>query len=89
MSRDVSRVKPALRRILPAIALVVLFGVLGAATPRRSEALSTGSLSWDGTLRRVHVPILMYHYVSPLPANADAIRRDLDVTPENFRSQME
>lgn len=35
------------------------------------------------------VPILMYHYVSPLPPNADAIRRDLTVSPENFRAQLQ
>jgi peptidoglycan/xylan/chitin deacetylase (PgdA/CDA1 family) len=89
MSRSISTLKPALRRILPVIALTATLVALGALTPRRSVALSTGSFNWDGTLRRVHVPILMYHYVSPLPANADAIRRDLDVTPENFRSQMQ
>jgi peptidoglycan/xylan/chitin deacetylase (PgdA/CDA1 family) len=44
---------------------------------------------WDGTYRRIRVPILMYHYVSPLPANADEYRRELSVTPEAFRAQME
>ncbi len=34
------------------------------------------------------VPILMYHYVSALPAEADAIRQDLTVTPENFEAQL-
>lgn len=44
---------------------------------------------WDGTYRRIRVPILMYHYVSPLPANADEYRRELSVAPEAFRAQME
>jgi peptidoglycan/xylan/chitin deacetylase (PgdA/CDA1 family) len=35
------------------------------------------------------VPILMYHYVSDLPADADAYRRDLTVSPEAFRAQLE
>lgn len=42
----------------------------------------------DGTMRRIHVPILMYHYVSPLPEDADAIRRDLTVLPDVFERQL-
>lgn len=44
---------------------------------------------WDGTLRRIRVPILMYHYVSPLPEDADDIRTDLTVEPELFRGHLE
>jgi peptidoglycan/xylan/chitin deacetylase (PgdA/CDA1 family) len=36
----------------------------------------------------VNVPILMYHYVSELPADADVYRRDLTVTPDRFEAQM-
>ena len=36
----------------------------------------------------VKVPILMYHYISNPPADADIYREDLSVTPENFREQM-
>jgi hypothetical protein len=32
--------------------------------------------------------ILMYHHVGPLPESADALRRDLTVSPENFESQV-
>jgi len=42
-----------------------------------------GSYSW--TLK---VPILMYHYISEPPEDADKYRRDLSVTPEDFRQQM-
>jgi peptidoglycan/xylan/chitin deacetylase (PgdA/CDA1 family) len=35
------------------------------------------------------VPVLMYHYISELPADADRYRRDLTVTPENFRAQLQ
>ncbi len=42
----------------------------------------------DGTLRRITVPILMYHYISVPPENADIYRLDLSVTPDNFREQM-
>jgi peptidoglycan/xylan/chitin deacetylase (PgdA/CDA1 family) len=37
-----------------------------------------------GVRRRVRCPILMYHYVSPLPTDADKYRLDLTVLPENF-----
>lgn len=43
----------------------------------------SGANFW--TLR---VPILMYHYISVPPADADIYRTDLSVTPDNFREQM-
>lgn len=43
----------------------------------------------DGTLRRIYVPILMYHYVSPLPPNADDIRVGLTLDPAIFRQHMQ
>lgn len=36
----------------------------------------------------VRVPILMYHYVSEPPEEADEYRTDLSVSPANFRRQM-
>ncbi|RMG98577.1 MAG: polysaccharide deacetylase family protein, partial [Chloroflexi bacterium] len=42
-----------------------------------------GPYSW--TLK---VPILMYHYISVPPADADIYRYDLSVEPDNFRAQM-
>ncbi len=39
--------------------------------------------------RQASVPILMYHYVEPWPANADEIRKNLTVQPEDFSAQME
>ncbi len=42
-----------------------------------------GIYSW--TLK---VPILMYHYVSEPPPNADIYRVDLSVSPDSFRQQM-
>ncbi len=38
---------------------------------------------------QAQVPILMYHYVSPLPPNPDRYRRDLTVLPENFEAQLQ
>src|SRR5215207_5305181 len=43
----------------------------------------------DGTLRRLRVPILMYHYVSELPPDADDIRVGLTVSPQMFREHMQ
>ena len=43
----------------------------------------------DDTIRRVRVPILMYHYVSLLPPDADDIRQGLTVSPETFRQHIE
>lgn len=37
----------------------------------------------------VRVPILMYHYISVPPEDADQYRIDLSVPPDNFRAQME
>lgn len=39
--------------------------------------------------RTVRVPILMYHYISVPPPDADKYRLDLSVTPANFEAQME
>ena len=37
----------------------------------------------------MHVPILMYHYISELPPDADAYRRDLTVIPAHFEEQLQ
>ena len=43
-----------------------------------------GVYSW--TLK---VPIMMYHYISEPPEDADVYRVDLSVTPEDFRAQLQ
>lgn len=40
------------------------------------------------TNKTIHIPILMYHHVGPLPPDADKIRVGLTVSPENFASQV-
>lgn len=45
--------------------------------------------AWDGTFRRIRVPILMYHYVSELPPDADEYRRDLTLAPDLFRDHVD
>ncbi|MFL7791612.1 MAG: polysaccharide deacetylase family protein [Anaerolineae bacterium] len=39
--------------------------------------------------KQARVPILMYHYVSDVPPGADRLRRDLTVSPEMFRAQLQ
>lgn len=58
------------------------------ATPTETPTpvlLPTPHDAYSWTLK---VPILMYHYISTPPDDADAIRKDLSVSPENFRAQM-
>ncbi len=43
----------------------------------------------DGVARTVRVPILMYHYISEPPADADIYRRDLSVTPTRFAEHLD
>ncbi len=42
----------------------------------------------DGIERRARVPILMYHHIEQAPPYANAIRRDLSVSPEDFEAQL-
>ena len=42
----------------------------------------------DGVEREARVPILMYHYISVPPPDADDVRRDLSVTPQDFEEQL-
>lgn len=50
---------------------------------------SVSLLPGDGVLRRIQVPILMYHYVSELPSDADVYRVDLTILPQMFRAHMQ
>jgi peptidoglycan/xylan/chitin deacetylase (PgdA/CDA1 family) len=54
--------------------------------PQIPTALPTPNGIYSWTLK---VPILMYHYISVPPADADIYRQDLSVTPEKFRAQMQ
>jgi len=42
----------------------------------------------DGTPRQVVIPVLMYHHIAVAGPGADAIRRDLSVSPANFEAQL-
>lgn len=43
----------------------------------------------DGTVRTARVPILMYHYLSVPPADANIYRLDLSVTPDLFAAHLD
>jgi len=71
-----------MKRVLVAVALLLINSyVLLAASQTQPEQ--------GRTLRRLRIPILMYHYVSELPRNADETRRGLTVTPEIFTAHMQ
>jgi peptidoglycan/xylan/chitin deacetylase (PgdA/CDA1 family) len=55
-------------------------------TPTRTR---TPTPTRDPNFRTVRVPILMYHYLSNPPLDADQYRLDLSVTPANFAAQMD
>lgn len=77
---------------LAAVLIVPLSGAWSQESEPISESLPPQALSapvWDGTFRRIRVPILMYHYVSAPPEDADPTRIDLSVTPEQFRDHVE
>lgn len=61
----------------------------GSAPLAASPSWMAQSPHWDGTYRRIRVPILMYHYVSRPPEDADEYRIDLSLAPELFHQHME
>ncbi len=66
-------------------ALSLIFGNID--TPSVEGAI--GKATFDGTLRRIYSPILMYHYVSELPEDADEYRQGLTISPAQFTDQMD
>lgn len=66
---------------------VLTLEVPAQATVVEATPLPDG-LRWDGQARQLDVPILMYHYISAAPPDADRYRRDLSVGPDLFRSHL-
>jgi peptidoglycan/xylan/chitin deacetylase (PgdA/CDA1 family) len=54
------------------------------ALPARLESFTP-----DGVERSIRVPVLMYHYLSVPPANADIYRKDLSVAPDLFAAHLD
>lgn len=52
-------------------------------------ATATPGPTPDGVLRTARVPILMYHYISTPPPDADIYRVDLSVAPETFAAHLD
>ncbi|GAB5490130.1 MAG: hypothetical protein Phog2KO_03450 [Phototrophicaceae bacterium] len=69
------------------IMLAILMLVLQLSAQENSNQWD--AIEGDGTLRRIYVPILMYHYVSELPPDADAIRTGLTLHPDIFRQHIQ
>jgi peptidoglycan/xylan/chitin deacetylase (PgdA/CDA1 family) len=63
---------------------VVMFKPMGTAA---QDAPLT--MHGDGTLRRIRVPILMYHYVSTPPPGSDEYRINLSIEPTVFRQHLQ
>lgn len=79
-----------MRILKQAISIIVILVVLFSVRVHGTSGLQhPQSLSPDGTLRRLRVPILMYHYISELPPNADQLRAGLTVHPQQFREHLE
>lgn len=62
-------------------------------TPAPTETLAATGTPTETTLptpsvRQARVPILMYHHVGELPPDADAVRKSLTVSQDNFEAQM-
>jgi len=79
---------------LPVVPTVVQSQGPAADVPESSapeEAISVTFLPLvaDGEVRTAKVPILMYHYLSDAPPNADIYRRDLSVPPSLFDAHLD
>lgn len=59
-----------------------------AVTPITITLESTAVATSAPVPRSLRVPILMYHHVGDLPADADAIRKSLTVSQERFEQEM-
>jgi peptidoglycan/xylan/chitin deacetylase (PgdA/CDA1 family) len=75
---------PSVKEVTESLVPVANTLAAPTATPQPSEEVPTP----DGVVRQIKVPILMFHYVGPLPANADAVRRDLTVSPARFEEYL-
>jgi peptidoglycan/xylan/chitin deacetylase (PgdA/CDA1 family) len=58
------------------------------ATPAPTQPESQPTPDALGATRPVRLPIFMYHYIEPWPADADEIRQGLTVRPEDFAAQL-
>lgn len=71
----------------PTITSTPTFTPTATPTPTATMTATPGPTP-DGIARALRVPILMYHYISEPPADADIYRRDNSVSPERFESHL-
>jgi peptidoglycan/xylan/chitin deacetylase (PgdA/CDA1 family) len=81
------------------IRLLFVISVLGLTLPLLVKTLTsqpdqpvqlpTENVIGDGTMRRIYIPILMYHYVGQLPKDPDPYRVELTVSTQRFREHLE
>src|SRR5688572_28200047 len=69
--------------------LLICILMLGIRTSSQENSNQWPAIEGDGTLRRLYLPILMYHYVSALPPDADDVRIGLTLSPAVFRQHIE
>ncbi len=62
---------------------------LPSPTPAPSLAALVVEPTPDGVTRTSRIPILMYHYLSIPPADADIYRQDLSVSPDLFAAHLD
>jgi len=79
---------------LPLVQTSEISQTIPVDTPLPSSPLSFSppparTIVWDGQQRTVRVPVLMYHYLSVPPADANAYRKDLSVSPDLFARQLD
>ncbi len=73
-------------KLLFAILLALIALLVGEPAP--SARADQPAAHPDETRRRISVPVLMYHYISVPPPDADRYRLDLSVTPAHFAEQL-
>ena len=74
---------------LPVVQTTAVTETVTVDTPAPSAAPSARTIVWDGQPRTVRVPVLMYHYLSSPPADANAYRIDLSVSPDLFARHLD
>jgi peptidoglycan/xylan/chitin deacetylase (PgdA/CDA1 family) len=78
-----------MRILKQAISLIVVVTALLISGRQGTTRDALQGVMPDGTLRRLRVPILMYHYISELPLDADQLRVGLTVHPQQFREHLD
>lgn len=75
---------------VPSPTALSLFALLPTPTPTPEPTqLPVYAPTPDGIARTLRVPILMYHYLSEPPPDADIYRRDLSVSPTLFAEHLD